>query len=87
MLKIAHFPVLREHFKDQFQSIMSAHEAEIDSLSQQGYKTFDFEEFLQSRGSPKHEASSGSFEDDNLGFMKMDWDGCPSNGRPLHSTL
>ena len=51
MLKIAHFPVTRAGFAASFAQIVESKVELWRSLAAQGYRTFDYEQLLRSRGS------------------------------------
>ena len=50
MLKIAHFPVLREYFQEQFADLVAKMTAQWDTAEAEGYKVFDYVEFLSPKG-------------------------------------
>ena len=50
LVKIAHIPALREHFTRAFKEIHEVRRQQWDHLAQHGYRVFDFEEFLRTRG-------------------------------------
>lgn len=55
MLKIAHFPATRERFSMEFGHIVDSMVGRWGLLSQSGYKSFDHEHFLHSRGASAKE--------------------------------
>ena len=55
MLKLAHFPATREEFAAQFERIILERSELWANLSQRGYRVFDCEQFLNSRGVPPTE--------------------------------
>jgi hypothetical protein len=50
MLKIAHFPATRERFVVDFGEIVEGMSEHCKQLAERGYKTFDYERFLECRG-------------------------------------
>ncbi|KZF25349.1 hypothetical protein L228DRAFT_244165 [Xylona heveae TC161] len=52
MLKIAHFPVIREHFQMSFAQIVAEKQPQWEALAANDYKVFDYAEFLRLRGPP-----------------------------------
>jgi hypothetical protein len=49
LLKIAHFPALREHFRAGFSQIVASRQREWERLATEGYLVFDYKEFLRVR--------------------------------------
>lgn len=47
LLKIAHFPALREHFRVSFSQIAESRQKEWESLSANSYLVFDYKEVLR----------------------------------------
>ncbi|KAB8237114.1 uncharacterized protein BDW43DRAFT_307398 [Aspergillus alliaceus] len=52
MLKIAHFPIIRKNFQMSFAQIVAERTPQWEALEAQGYKIFDYAEFLRHRGPP-----------------------------------
>lgn len=62
MLKLAHFPATREEFAAQFERIIQERSELWANLSQRGYRVFDCEQFLNSRGVPPTESQGRLLE-------------------------
>ncbi|KAJ5198562.1 uncharacterized protein N7498_007679 [Penicillium cinerascens] len=52
MLKIAHFPIIRENFQMSFAQIVAERTPQWEALEANNYKVFDYAEFLRLRGPP-----------------------------------
>jgi len=52
MLKIAHFPIIRENFQMSFAQIVAERTPQWEALEAKNYKVFDYAEFLRLRGPP-----------------------------------
>ncbi|KAJ5834972.1 hypothetical protein N7447_000998 [Penicillium robsamsonii] len=52
MLKVAHFPIIRENFQMSFAQIVAEKTPQWEALGAKGYKVFDYIEFLRLRGPP-----------------------------------
>ena len=50
MLKIAHFPVLREYFQEQFADLVAKMTVQWDAMEAKGYRVFDYVDFLNPSG-------------------------------------
>ena len=49
LLRIAHSPAMREHFRVSFSQIVESRQKEWDSLTADHYLVFDYKEFLHHR--------------------------------------